>query len=136
MDLLNAINHPVFRVGPNSNFPDFMSAPSTATLTTGDYNTWATANNQPLASTSPGADLLNQINANVNAARVNGVLPANFFSIPIPKNFYGTPASAFDITTLSGYKLYRSRQAYQTGFGDLYQSGQPRYIHFGLKLYF
>ncbi len=135
-DLLNAFNHPVFRVGPNNTFTDFMSAPSTATLTAGDYNTWAAANNRPLASTPAGAALLNQINANVNGSKVNGVLPANFFSIPVPKNFYGTPASAYDITSISGYKLFRSRQAYQTGFGDLHQSGQPRYIQFGLKLYF
>jgi hypothetical protein len=136
MDLLNAFNHPVFRVGPNNTFTDFMSAPSTATLTAGDYNTWAAANNQPLAATAAGAALLNQINANVNSAKVNGVLPPNFFAVQVPKNFFGTPATAYDITTLGGYKLFRSRQAYNTTFGDVYQSGQPRYIQFGLKLFF
>lgn len=80
--------------------------------------------------------MLNQINANVNAARVNGALPVNFFSVKLPKNFYGNAASTYDITNLDGYKLFRLRQAYNTTFGDLYQSGQPRFIQFGLKLYF
>jgi hypothetical protein len=127
----------VFAVVPNSGGgADFMGAPSTATLTTAAYNTWAAANSQPLYSTPAGVTLYNQIVANVNAQKVNGVLPANFFTTPLPANFYGTPATSYNITTTQGYKLYQLRNAYSTSFGTLYNSSQPRFIQFGIKLYF
>jgi hypothetical protein len=63
------------------------------------------------------------------------VLPTNFFAIPLPQNFYGKALGDFNITTLEGFKLFRLRQAYNNGFGDLYQRGS-RYIQFGLKLFF
>ncbi len=139
-DFLNALNHPVFRTFPNNNGgTDLMGAPSTTTLSTASYNTWATANNQPAYSTAAGTALYNQIVANVNSYRNSaGVLPANFYSVPLPANFYGTTANSFNITTTDGYKLYQLRNAYNTGFGQLYNppSNGPRYIQFGLKLYF
>jgi hypothetical protein len=135
-DFLNLFNHPIFGVGPNNTFTDFESQPNGANLTNADYDIWARLNGQPLSSTTGGAANLTQVNANLNAAKVNGVLPTNFFSVPTPKNFWGTAAGNFDITTLGGLKLFRLRQAYNTSFGDLYQSGQPRYIQLGLKLYF
>ena len=80
---------------------------------------------------------LAQINAMVNAQKsASGALPANFFAVPLPANFYGKPAASYDITTLQGYKYFRLRQAYATNFGTLYSYGQPRYIQFGVKLYF
>jgi hypothetical protein len=138
MDALNALNHPVFAVYPNNaGGADFMGAPSTAALNSTDYNTWAVANNQPLAATAAGTALLNQINAMVNAQKTpQGALPANFFAMQLPANFYGKPAASYDITTLQGYKYFRLRQAYATNFGTLYSYGQPRYVQFGLKLYF
>ena len=70
----------------------------------------------------------------------SGALPANFFAVPLPANFYGKPTASYDITTLPGYKNFRLRQAYVvnnvTNFGTLYSYGQPRYIQFGAKLYF
>ena len=140
-DFLNAFNHPVFRTFPNNaGGVDFMSAPATGTLTTAQYSSWASANNQPAYSATagtPGNVLYNQIVTNVNASRnTAGVLPSNYFTVPIPGNFYGTQPNSFDITTTAGYKLYQLRTAYNTAFGDLYQPGQPRYIQFGLKLYF
>ncbi len=55
MDALNALNHPTFAVYPNNGGgADFMGAPSTATLTTAAYNTWATANNQPQYNATAG----------------------------------------------------------------------------------
>jgi hypothetical protein len=137
-DALNLLNHPVFRVFPNNaGGTDFMGAPSTAALTAADYNTWATANNQPASTTTAGAALLNQINANVNAQKnAAGVLPINFFSVPLPQNFYGKAAASYDITTIDGFKLFRLRQAYNTSFGDLYQRGGSRYVQLGLKIYF
>jgi hypothetical protein len=137
VDLLNAFNHPTFAVYPNNGGgADFMGAPSTATLATSAYNTWAAANGQPLYSTPAGVSLYNQIVANVNNQKVNGVLPANFFTTPLPANFYGTAANSFDITTTQGYKLYQLRNAYSTSFGDLYNNNTPRYIQFGVKLFF
>ena len=140
-DGLNILNHPVFAVYPNNagGTADFMGAPSTATLTTAAYNTWATANNQPQQSTTAGAAVYNGIVNMVNAQRIgstSGALPAGFFSTPLPANFWGTAANSYDITTLQGYKNYQLRNAYNTGFGNLYQSGSSRYIQFGVKLYF
>ncbi|HEY2016510.1 MAG TPA: carboxypeptidase-like regulatory domain-containing protein [Bryobacteraceae bacterium] len=138
VDALNALNHPVFQVYPNNaGGADFMGAPSTATLSTASYNSWAIANNQPQFSTPAGTALYNQIVANVNAQKnAGGVLPANFFSIPLPPDFYGKQANSYDITTVQGYKLYQLRTAYVTNFGTLYNSNTPRYVQFGVKLYF
>ena len=71
----------------------------------------------------------------VNAQKINNVLPANFYTIPLPKNFFGTGANAYDITTLNGYKYYQLRTVYVAGFGDLYNNNTPRYVQFGVKLY-
>jgi hypothetical protein len=142
VDFLNALNHPTFHPFPNNagGTDIFNGAPSTVAMTAADYNTWATANNQPLAATAAGTALLNQINAMINGYRVGGVaagaLPANFFTVPLPQNFWATAPANYDITTVNGYKLFRLRQQYNTGGGVLYNSGQSRYIQFGIKFYF
>jgi hypothetical protein len=138
VDALNLLNHPLFRVFPNNaGGTDFMGAPSTAALSSADYNTWAAANNQPLAATTAGTALLNQINNMVNSYKnAAGVLPASFFAVKLADNFYGKQPANFDITTIDGFKQFRLRQAYVTSFGDVYSAGQSRYIQFGLKLFF
>ena len=139
MDALNVLNHPVFAVYPsNGGGADFMGAPSTGTLSTSSYNTWASANGQAAYSTAAGTALYNQIVGMVNAQKnLSGALPANFFTVPLPQNFYGKAANSYDITTLNGYKLYQLRTTYSTSFGNLYSGlGQPRYIQFGIKFYF
>jgi hypothetical protein len=138
VDALNAFNHPVFQVYPNNGGgADFMGAPSTATLSTASYNSWATANGQPLQSTAAGATIYNNILAMVNAQKsASGVLPPAFYTIPLPNDFYGKQPNSYDITTLQGYKLYQLRTAYATNFGTLYNSNTPRYVQFGVKLYF
>jgi hypothetical protein len=140
VDALNVFNHPTFRVFPNNaGGTDFMGAPVTTPMTAADYNTWAVANRQPqaLAAGDAGNALLSQINAMVATQRnAAGVLPVNFFTTPLPQNFWGLQPANFDITTLNGYKLFRLRQAYTTSFGDLYSNGSPRFIQFGLKFYF
>jgi hypothetical protein len=119
-----------------------MGAPNAGTLTTAAYNTWATANNQPLYSATagtPGNVLYTNIVNMVNAYRVGGpagALPANFFSVPLASNFWATNANAFDIRTLNGYKQYQLRNSYGSNFGTLYNSSSPRYIQLGLKIYF
>jgi hypothetical protein len=82
-------------------------------------NTWAVANGQPqaLATGDAGNQLLTNVNIMVTAQKTAaGVLPANFFNVPFPANFYGKAATAYDITTLQGYKLYQLRTAYSTSF--------------------
>ncbi len=137
VDALNVLNHPTFAVFPNNaGGADFMGAPSTATLTTAAYNTWAAANGQPLQSTTAGAAVYNGIVNMVNAQKTTqGALPANFYTLPLPANFYGKAANSYDITTLQGYKYYQLRTAYSTNFGTLYNNNTPRYVQFGLKLY-
>src|SRR5271157_4952126 len=141
VDALNIFNHPIFRTYPNNaGGVDFMGAPSTATLTTAAYNTWAAANNQPAYSATagtPGNTLYNGIVNMVNAQKTSaGALPANFYTVQLPPNFYGVQPNSYDITTLQGYKYYQLRTAYATNFGTLYNSNTPRYIQFGVKLYF
>jgi hypothetical protein len=140
VDALNALNHPTFRVFPNNaGGTDWNTsvAPSTAALTASDYNSWATLNNQPLAATTQGTANLAAINALLNSQKnTAGVLPTNFFSTPVPSDFWKLQPGNFDITTVQGLKLFRLRQAYNNSFGDLYNAGQPRFIQFGVKLYF
>lgn len=137
VDALNVFNHPSFAVTPNNaGGADFMGAPSTATLSTASYNAWAAANSQPLYNTAAGTTLYNQIVANVNSYKVNGVLPADFFAVPLPANFYGNSVNSYDIRTAQGYKYYQLRSAYSTAFGTLYNNNASRYIQFGIKLYF
>jgi hypothetical protein len=110
-------------------------------ITTTEYNAWATINNQPQASTTAGAAQLAQIRNMVNAFKLPGsgaALPVNFFHLQLPQTFFATAFNGYDIRTLEGFKLYRLRQAYGTAnsFGQLRELGQPRYIQFGIKIYF
>ena len=141
MDALNALNHPVFQVYPNNaGGADYMGAPSVATLTTTNYNLWAAANGQPAYNSTagtPGNVLYNQIVGMVNAQKNSaGALPANFYSFPLPADFWAKQPNSYDIRTVDGYKLYQLRSAYNTGFGVLYNNSIPRYLQFGVKLYF
>ncbi len=141
IDALNAFNHPTFAVYPNNaGGADFMGAPSTAILSTAAYTTWAQANGQPIydaTAGTPGNTLYNQMVNMVNAQKgPSGALPANFFTVPLAANFYGTNPNSFDIRTLQGYKQYQLRNAYATNFGTLYNNSVPRYLQFGVKLYF
>jgi len=126
-------------------------------ITIAEYNTWANfwnslnPNNQvPLQPTVIGAPIIPTLLAirnNVNATRQTGAngpqtggLPLDFFHIQLPQGFATTNALAFDIRTLPGYKLYRVRQTYDSNFGSLFAiqtgTGGPRYIQFGIRLFF
>ena len=117
-----------------------MGAPSTATLSTAAFTTWAQANGQPIYNATagtPGNVLYNQVVNMVNAQKgPSGALPPNFFTVPLGANFYGTNPNSYDIRTLDGYKQYQLRNAYATNFGTLYNNSVPRYVQFGVKLYF
>jgi outer membrane receptor protein involved in Fe transport len=133
VDFINAFNHPNFRYGNTGNTPlGFGTLPNEALLAQADINTWN--------SFAPGrAATLTQVNnLIINSRLASGALPLNYFHIPIPEGFATTNANAFDITNLQGLKLYRLRQSYDAGFGNLGASPpyQPRYIQFGLRIFF
>ncbi|PWT88273.1 MAG: hypothetical protein C5B55_13415 [Blastocatellia bacterium] len=133
VDFINAFNHPNFRYFNTGNTPPgFGSVPNEALLTQTDLNNWN--------SFAPGrsATLTQVNNLIINARLPSGALPLDYFRVPIPERFATTNANAFDITTLSGLKLYRLRQALDTNFGTLAASlpYQPRYIQFGIRVFF
>ena len=67
----------------------------------------------------------------------SGALPLDYYAkIRLPEGFATRDANTFDLSTIEGFKLYRLKRAYSTNFGTLRELGQPRYIQFGLKLYF
>lgn len=156
VDLINAFNHPNFRYNNTGNTPFGMGTfPTEITtelvggvsqpITAAEYNAWATFNGQPLSTTSAGAALLAQIRGNVNATRQTGPagpqtggLPLDFFHVPLPQGFATRDALSFDIRTLEGFRLYRIRQTYDTNFGTLTGTSntQPRYIQFGIRVFF
>jgi hypothetical protein len=133
VDFINAFNHPNFRYGNTGNTPaGFGTVPNEALLAQADINTWN--------SFAPGrAATLTQVNnLLVNSRLPGGGLPLDFFHILIPEGFATTNPNSFDITTLQGLKLYRLRQSYDPGFANLGANPpyQPRYIQFGLRIFF
>jgi hypothetical protein len=130
VDLINAFNHPNFRFNNTGNTPPgFGGLPNEADLSQTDVNNWLAFN--------PGRTAtLAQVNALLTASRVNGALPLNFFHVPIPQGFATRNPNAFDITTLEGLRLYRLRQAYDANFGTLFAVNNPRYIQFGIRIFF
>ncbi len=133
VDFINAFNHPNFRYGNTGNTPlGFGGLPNEALLAQADINAWN--------SFAPGRSAtLAQVNNLITSNRLpSGALPLDFFHVAVPEGFATTNANAFDITTLQGLKLYRLRQAYDPGFANLGASPpyQPRYIQFGLRIFF
>lgn len=141
VDLINALNSPIFRTvsGTGSNANDFMGLPDETTLSTGDYDAWAAfAPGRPARSTAEGAALYAKTQTYITGARLSsGALPLNYYAgVRLPEGFATRDANNFDLNSLEGFKLYRLRRAYQTGFGTLRELGLPRYVQFGLKIYF
>ncbi|HEY2933876.1 MAG TPA: carboxypeptidase regulatory-like domain-containing protein [Acidobacteriota bacterium] len=135
VDMINAFNHPNFRL----NNLDMGGLPDETPISTGDYDAWmAAASGRPARSTPTGAALFSQIQSFVTGSRLaSGALPLDFFAnVRLPQGFASTDANAFDISTLAGFKLYRLRRAYDTNYGTLRETGLPRYVQFGLRIYF
>ena len=142
VDLINAFNHPNFRYSNTGNTPSGMGTfPTEATITAAEFNTWVAFD--PTARSSV---TLAQVQSLVNATRQTGAngpqtggLPLDFFHVQLPQGFATRDPLSFDITTLQGYKLYRIRQTYDTNFGTVTGGGPntlPRYIQFGIRLFF
>jgi hypothetical protein len=138
VDLNNAFNHPNFRITSGNLGTDFMGLPSETPITAAEYDAWAAAApGRPARNTSDGSKLFGNIQQFIIGSRTStGALPLDFYHVQLPQGFATTAATAIDITTLSGYKQYRLRQTYSTGFGQLRELGLPRYIQFGIKIYF
>jgi len=135
VDLINVTNSPNFRL----NNLDFMGLPDETALSATDYDAWAAAApGRPARSTPDGAAQFERIqNFVVNSRLPSGALPLDYFAnTRLPQGFATSDANAFDIGTPQGFKLYRLRRAYSTSFGTLRELGLPRYIQFGVKLYF
>ncbi|HEX6731421.1 MAG TPA: hypothetical protein VF074_15460, partial [Pyrinomonadaceae bacterium] len=132
VDFINAFNHPNLRYTNTGNTPPALGGlPNEALLAQADINAWNAF--------APGraANLTQVNNLIVNSRLTSGALPLDYFRIPIPEGFATTNPNAFDITTLQGLKLYRLRQAYDTNFGALNAAfSQPRYIQFGIRIFF
>lgn len=139
VDLLNAFNHQIFPLLPgSSNGGDLMGAPSEAVLTATEYDAWATFNSRPPSSTAAGQAAFQQAQQIVTGSRLpSGALPLDFYHVQLPQGFASSDARSYDITTAAGYKLYRSRQAFNSAqFGQLYAPGVSRYVQFGIVLDF
>ncbi len=149
VDLINTFNSPIFRQTSvtGSAINDFMGLPDETPLTTGEYDAWAAAaSGRPLRTTPEGAALFTRIQNFVVNSRLpvragttatTGALPLDYYAnIRLPQGFATLDANTIDISTLEGFKLFRLRRAYQTGFGTLRELGLPRYVQFGLKIYF
>jgi hypothetical protein len=133
VDLINAFNHPNFRyVNTGNTPPGYGTLPNEANLNQTDINNWLAAN--------PGqTTTLTQVNgilAAVRAQSPTGALPLDFFSIRVPEGFATRNANSFDIRTLEGLRLYRLRQSYDSNFGTLFAVNNPRYIQFGIRIFF
>jgi hypothetical protein len=136
LDLLNAFNHPNFRFNNLSGSSGFTGAggalPTETNVTQAEFDSWIAAN-----PSRAGTITLAQVNQNlINSRLTNGSLPRNFFSVQVPEGFATTLPNQFDIGSLQGLKLYRLRQNYDTGFGSLFAVNNPRYIQFGLRIFF
>jgi hypothetical protein len=138
VDLLNAFNKPTFRYNNTGNTPfGFGTLPTETALTLAEYNSWATFNGRPQAANTSDPAYVAVVALNTNSRLSTGAIPLNFFSIPVPEGFATRNPNSFDVTTLQGQKLYRLRQTYDTNFGTLFSPvTNPRYIQFGIRLFF
>jgi hypothetical protein len=141
VDAINALNHPVFKFGRDSDNGEIFALPAEGLLSLAQFNAWAAFNGRPLAGTPDGNALRSAADQIVLSSRVPGtqVLPPDFFRVPVPEGFHSMDPNEFDITTAEGLKLYRLRQAYtpdRWGFLGARSPYTPRFIQVALKIYF
>jgi len=137
VDLLNALNHPVFRLNNTGNTPfGFGTLPVETPVTLAEYNNWAAFNGLPAATGATDPNLLAVQNLTISNRLPSGAIPLNFYSIPVPEGFATRNPNSFDIRTLTGLKHYRLRGTYDANFGTLFAVNNPRYVQFGLRLFF
>jgi hypothetical protein len=137
VDLINALNHPTFRYNNTGNTPfGFGTFPNEGALVQNDLTSWLAANPGQTATLAQVNAILDAQRLPVAVGQTIGALPLNFFSVPVPEGFASRTANSFDIRTLDGLKLYRLRQTYDANFGTLFANNNPRYIQFGVRVFF
>lgn len=141
IDAINALNHPVFKFGRDSDNGEIFALPAEGTLNTAQFNAWADFNGKPRIGTPAGDALKAIVDQIVMSGRLPGtqVLRPDFFHIPLPEGFHSMDANQFDITTPEGLKLYRLRQAYtpdRWGWLGARSPYTPRFVQIALKVYF
>jgi hypothetical protein len=144
VDLINALNHPVFRFARDSDNGEIFAAPNEALISNAEYDAWRNFDpaNRPARTTPQGQALLTQINNIIINGRIPGTqtLRPDFFSVRLPEGFHSIDLNSYDITTPEGLKLYRMRQAYTpdrwAGLLGTRAPYTPRFVQFALKLYF
>ncbi len=141
VDAINALNHPVFKAGRDSDNGEVFALPAEGLLTVAQFNAWADFNNRPRSGTPEGNALRAMADQIILAGRIPGtqVLRPDFFRVPVPEGFHSMNANQFDITTAEGLKLYRLRQAYtpdRWGFLNARSPYTPRFVQIALKIYF
>lgn len=137
VDALNVMNHPTFRYNNTGNTPfGFGGLPNEALLTAADITAWNNANPGQTATLAQVNALIDNNRLPVAPGQTVGAIPLDFFSVRVPQGFATRAATSFDIRTLEGLKLYRARQAYDTNFGTLFANNNPRYIQFGVRVFF
>jgi hypothetical protein len=151
MDMINAFNHPTFRLPINSGggtdvfnatggYPNFTV---TKANVTSYYTTWQASNHAAAGPSSAQgqANINNLYNSIAALENASGVLPANFYSVSVPQGFALQNASSYNLLdpSLNGFKLNQLRTGYSSGFGTLGYSTawiSPRYIQLGLRIFF
>ncbi|MDQ3649898.1 MAG: carboxypeptidase regulatory-like domain-containing protein [Acidobacteriota bacterium] len=143
-DIFNVFNHP--SLGFGNNMPTYSlvnSIPSDADISVTEFNNFVTANSnlnlaRQVVGQTPNADYQRvlDITRGARGGATSGLLPANFYSVPLTEGFATSNVNTFNITTPEGLKLYRLRQTYNSSFGILNGAGGSRTIQFALKFYF
>jgi carboxypeptidase family protein len=141
VDAINVFNHPVFKFGRDSDNGEIFALPAEGVLSTAQFNAWADFNNKPRAGTAEG----DRLRALADQVVINGRMPGSqvlrpdFFHVPLPEGFHSLDANSFDVTTDTGLKLYRLKQAYTPDRWGYLGTGSPytpRFIQLALKVYF
>jgi len=137
VDFLNAFNNPVFRYNNTGNTPfGFGQLPNENPISLAEYNAWAAFNGKPNATGTADPLFVGVQNLTVNARLATGALPVDYFHVQLPQGFATRNMNSFDITTDQGLRLFRLRQTYDSNFGTLFETQNPRYIQFGIRLFF
>ena len=141
VDAINVFNHVVFRAGRDADNGEIFALPAEALLSTAQFNAWADFNGRPRAGTPEGDQLRALADSVILTGRMPGtqVLRPDFFHIPLPEGFHSLNANSFDITTETGLKLYRLKQAYtpdRWGYLAARSPYTPRFVQVALKIYF
>jgi hypothetical protein len=155
VDAINVFNIPTPKINGNnsSNGTWLMGQPNESDITAAQYTSWANAWNaahpsDPVSTATTGTGtLFSQVVGYTSAARVNGVLPNDYWSVPLPQNVWGLTLGQVDLRTLGGYKTYRQRaldgnaSTYNTQWGTLLSftggdTGSARYFQFSAKFSF